>query len=204
MATEESDKHLEDFWLSFKDSIYSYLDESQKRHINNTSVKLNGLKANEQYHKILKIEQTIYEYLEKMSKYFVANDMDYQASILKTNIKRWNKLSSSIYKEIDILEEEDYNLNIGFDILDIYLKCARKNKTALKDLICLYAQNPSNSYLILIVNQAIREENYGVIEKLRPYINIKKFLKHDSYYHNDLTKLHQVKIRKLINHLEPR
>lgn len=193
--TGRPDHHLEEFWLSFKDSIIPYIDHNRVREINEISEHLNGLKSSEQYQSI---EKSIYTYLKQMIYYFITNNMYYQAKILKTNIKRWTRIT------VVHTGKPKPKTNKHTAILDIYLKVAHTSDEILKDLIFCYAYSPSHKYLVSIVNQSIRKEQTGIIEKLIPYIDIKAFVKPDSRYAKfNAQQLAQVKSRKLIKHLQP-
>jgi hypothetical protein len=160
LKTNNPDKEIEYFWLTFKNSVMEFLTEDQKIEINNLSDELNSLQIQCQYNKI---EIYIKTHIEKIGWLIIKQDNFYRAEHLKTNMIRWKKLTGT-----DI-----YNYNNDFYCLfKIYLSI--KNNQKRKDwyetiikLIIDYDKLSNRDFIIKeIVIIAIHNNAAGILDKL--------------------------------------
>lgn len=91
----EGDAHLEEFWLSFKQSMINfYKDHSYiKRPIDLWSQQLNIYQSRKKYQKI---EESIHEFMSLYAMDVIRFGNFHTAHILDTNIKRWNRIRSAL------------------------------------------------------------------------------------------------------------
>src|SRR5690606_37269717 len=132
LETKKPDKELEFFWLTFKTSISSYLNDIEKYEIEQLSYKLNKLQNKQKYDKI---ELYIKSHIEKIGYSMMYNADYYKISHLDTNIKRWKKLTGN-----DIYD----NNNTFYCILKIFVKLGNKRQ--------IYDENKYNSLYNCIKN----------------------------------------------------
>lgn len=91
LETNEPDKDLEYFWLTFKDSIINHVGEKNKINIHKFSSTLNDLQKNKKYDDIhKKISKFMIANINIIIKYIIRTN-DYTVHLLNTNIKRWRK-----------------------------------------------------------------------------------------------------------------
>ena len=187
------DYHIEKFWLSFKDSMgnfYKFL--KVRRPIDEWSEQLNRLQKNKKY---LVIEEKIRNYMclyaiDLMRLDWIGHDSD----ILKTNIKRWNKISSC---HLNIQSNNKYH-NVVFVLFDIYCSLVNRkdNKEILKvfsevELFIVYQDFTS------LIEFAVKTKMYSIIDKLYQYCDISKKIK-DIY---NIEEIPTLKTKKLVNFL---
>jgi hypothetical protein len=95
----DPDYQIEDFWYGFKNSMKNFYknNELKEHKIQSWSNKLNEYKKEKNYYLIEEqIKEYIIIYALDIMKYDKINNCIY-SSILATNIKRWNKLSSKFH-----------------------------------------------------------------------------------------------------------
>ena len=90
LKTEKPDKEIEYFWLTFKKSIYPYVDKYEQKRIVEISSTLNKLQKEEQYSEI---EYFISKYLHDICFSILITKDVTEIDHLKTNIKRWENIS---------------------------------------------------------------------------------------------------------------
>ena len=113
MSAKAVDYELEEYYINFKQSMLNfYQKHSFSRPIEQWSERLNHLQKKQQYHKIQKL---IVKIISLYAIDLMRTCDTYNAGILETNIKRFNR----VCKEIDSMEGFsmeliNYNDNIVF------------------------------------------------------------------------------------------
>jgi len=160
------DYEIEQFWLGLKDSIINfYSNKTLKRPINKWSENLNKLQKEEQYEEI---EKNIRNYMSLYGIDVMRHIEIYHLCILKTNIKRWNLISTR-YGFIKLETKKYYN--IIFLLIDIYEKLYDKisnydmiNFSTEIELLIMYED--FNNLVELCVNYRLE----SIIDKMSNYI----------------------------------
>ena len=162
------DYEIEQFWYGLKNSMINfYRDKNIRRPIDNWSNKLNILQSKEQYEEI---EENIRNYISLYGIDVMRHMEIYHLNILKTNIKRWNVISTH-YGFVKLNSKKYYN--IIFLLIDIYEKLYDK---LITDDMILFA---SEIELLLIyedfsylIDLSVKYQLVSIIDKLGYYINI--------------------------------
>jgi len=164
----DPDYHLEEFWISFKDSMLNYCKITKisfnfENHIILYSHNLNILKTNKKYNEIEKnISEFIMEYailLVKTNKNCNSHD-----TILLTNIKRWSKISNNF--------NDKYNNILIIFMINIALKEDNINNI---DIIKCYNDNNYNIVIkycfdfnkCKIFNLLVKIKEYNIYDNIR-------------------------------------
>lgn len=112
LKTNNPDKELEYFWLTFKSIIFSFLDNNQKKEINDLSDLLNALQKDEEYKEIEKnITKYITNHVENIGYVMLSRNDSYKIHLLITNIKRWKNLQQDKFYD---------QTNVFYCLLKIY------------------------------------------------------------------------------------
>jgi hypothetical protein len=185
---ERPDKHIEQFWLNFKISMYNfYKHYNNCRNIKKWSEILN---YNQEIQNYNEIEKRIRDYIFLYSLDIIKSKNKYHFHILYTNIKRWNKIS------------EKYNFNdykndthkIIFVLIDIYNKVIDDDVMLLFEDIEIYILNRDFSDFI---RYAIDNKKPSILNSLSKIINVKKEI--NDIYGIDVGVMSFNKIIKKIN-----
>jgi len=196
LDTKNPDKELEFFWLGFKNSIQTFLDDDGKKEIEELSNQLNNLQKDEKYDEI---EIFIKNHVEKIGYKMIEKNNGYWANILNTNIKRWIKLLKK-----DIFETD----NVFYILFGIFNNCKSGNKNQsityekVQSMIIDYSKTKDFKILYYLMNFSIENELFGVIDKLRLIIDIEPFLKNDLINEKNKKGILISKPRKLIKFIE--
>lgn len=134
------DYEMEQFYIGFRDSMRNfYSRHSFTRPLNQWSDKLNMLQSQKRF---TEIRETIIKIISLYATDLMRTNDGYNAGILDTNIKRWNKITG----------ENISNSNVVFVLLNIY------NTLMKKEL-------PDFSYLFYQVELYLLYEDFnGLIE----------------------------------------
>lgn len=160
------DYHIEEYWLSFKDSMYNFYNKYNMipRPIELWSARLNELQTTKQYNII---ETKIRDYISLYAIDVMRCQCNYHMSILITNIKRWNTLSTN------------YNFNSGesyynsvFLLIDIYNSITNKCSTIDDNIKNIY--NMVELYIINqdfyhIIKYAIQHNKPAILDKINKF-----------------------------------
>uniref|UniRef100_A0A6C0EBN7 Uncharacterized protein n=1 Tax=viral metagenome TaxID=1070528 RepID=A0A6C0EBN7_9ZZZZ len=124
---EKPDKHFEDFWLTFKLNIKNFYDEEKLDHIEISNIDsesdvLNKLQSEKKYDEI---EKRITKYITNFTKVIIGNSNLYHASLFKTNLNRWSKISS-IQLDDDFL--------VIFECFFALMSSEKKNEDTVKSI----------------------------------------------------------------------
>jgi hypothetical protein len=167
---QKPDYEIEQLWLGLKQSMINFYGNKNIRPINYWSDKLNSLQKEENYKDI---EKNIINYISLFGIDVMKNRDEYTLNILKSNIKRWNKISN----HYDFIKCKDNYYNIIFLLIDIFENLRKKLPFDKFDII--YQQIE----LIIIYNDfedLIRLSiihNIGkVIDKLNLYIDVESII----------------------------
>ena len=169
MSDKAFDHELEDFYLTFKQSMINfYKKHTMIRPIKQWSSRLNHLQSNKRYSCIQKL-------IVKIISLYAIDIMrtcdGYAAGILETNVKRFNRVSHGTLKNGEYtMELIEYDNNIVFLLFDIF-KTAIKNDS-IDDLKPLFVQ--VELYLLYedytpLIEYAINNNKLNIIDKLFKY-----------------------------------
>lgn len=136
------DYEMEQFYIGFRDSMRNfYTQHSFTRPLSVWSHKLNLLQSKKQF---TEIRETIIKIISLYATDLMRTNDGYNAGILETNIKRWNKING----------ENISNSNIVFVLLSIFISLIKRGK----DL-------PDYSYLFYQVELYLLYEDFtGLVE----------------------------------------
>ena len=197
LNSDKPDNKLEFFWLTFKDSIRDYLNETELDELSNVSQKLNDLQQEERYDEI---EVYIKSHIEIIGYNMMSKGDNYRINHLDTNIRRWNKLTGN-----DIYP----STNTFYCILLIYInlsksKANKKEQIAImKDCIKRYSTDSTDhEILIELMNHSIKNKMFGNIDKLRKIVDIKEFIKPDDIEKLSDEFINNAKSNKLYKYLD--
>ena len=148
LKSENPDKHIEYFWVTFKDSILSHIGEDNSHRIKSFSKKLNDLQKKKEYNTII---SEISDYMKKniniICKCIInSNNMD-TICHLHTNINRWKRIDPSfeeiinkddIVKSVILLskiikKKNNHFIKVNKMIIDSFL-ISGTNKQKIKEL----------------------------------------------------------------------
>lgn len=127
-TNKSPDYYIEQYWYQLKTSMENFYSEkhTERRNLEKWSKTLNKLKINNEY---TKIEKWIMDYITCYGLDIIKSGSGYHLSILHTNIKRWNKLttlhkifSNARYKSLfyTCIEVSYCLYKSGFDFKDIF------------------------------------------------------------------------------------
>lgn len=189
---EKPDYHIEMFWLDFKKSMFNYYkNKDSSRPIDTWSETLNEFQKNENYNII---EKYIKNYITLYGIDLLKSRNVYHLEILKSNIKRWDK----IIKLYNMSDDEKYYYNIIYFLIDIFTNLRKNLPSNLFDTfyqeIELFIIYKDYSKLI---KYCIDYEMGFVLDKLNKYIDINKIIK-DIYTIDLPEKISGDKIIKII------
>ena len=196
--TERPDKHIEEFWLGFKKSMYNfYKDKKIVRPINIWSENLNMLKDLKDYNNI---EKKIRDYISLYAIDIIRCKEIRYFKIMLTNIKRWNKISEKF--SLNNIDNNYYN--IIFLIIDIYKTIIVSNShNNLEDIDNIQVKTLFDDVELLIINKdftkiikySIDNNKSSILDKINKYFDIKIIIK-EIY---DIDKLpNKISSKKLI------
>jgi len=163
------DYEIESFWLSFKKSMNNYYSYTNTyRPIEYWSEQLNLLQQNKNYDEI---QNKIKNYISLYAIDILRCSSGYNIDILKTNIKRWNKISLKYN-----FNNKKYE-NIIFLLLDIFNIINDIDSTKCKiiysqiELLILYEDFND------LIDFAIKHQKPSLLDKINNYSNINKIIK---------------------------
>lgn len=165
------DYEIEEYWLGLKQSMINfYRNKNYTRPIDAWSENLNDLQKNKQYNLI---EENIRNYISLYAIDLIKSMNKYYSHILKTNIKRWNNISTK-YNFNDPNTTHN-NIFVLFSIFYMFV-----NKDQLDDNICnvfleieltvLYKNYTS------LIKYAINFNKPSILKKLDTIVDVKKEL----------------------------
>lgn len=164
LPVDKPDFELEEFYLSFKQSMINfYKHHTFTRPINDWSNRLNDLQSKKDYFKIHKLIQKIIS-LYAIDLMRVCDT--YNAGILETNIKRFNRISDTL----DGMEHINYDSNIVFVLFNIFKTLIKSQSTEeIKELF-----NQSDLYLIYedytkLITYSVDNNKLSILDKLFKY-----------------------------------
>lgn len=166
---QRPDYEIEQFWLGLKQSMINFYGKTNIRPLIYWSDKLNSLQKEEKYKDI---EYNIRNYISLYGIDVMKKRDDYSLNILKTNIKRWSKISN----HYDLIRCNDTYYNIIFLLIDIYnnLKILPPDEFDILyqqiELIIIY--NDFEDLIKLCIKYNIGK----VIDKINLYIDVESIV----------------------------
>jgi hypothetical protein len=141
-SNKMDDYEMEQFYIGFRDSMKNFYNQhSFTRPLSSWSDKLNLLQSRKQF---TEIRETIIKIISLYATDLMRTDDGYNACILETNIKRWNKITG----------ENISNSNIVFVLFNIFISLIKRGK-----------ELPNYSYLFYQVELYLLYEDFtGLIE----------------------------------------
>jgi hypothetical protein len=166
LPIDKPDYELEEFYLGFKQSMNNfYKQHTFTRPIDDWSNRLNDLQKKKDYYKIHKLIQKI------MSLYAI--DLmrvcdTYNASILETNIKRFNRISNTL----DSMENINYDSNVVFVLFNIFKTLLKSQSISGIEMRELF--NQIDLYLIYedftkLITYSVNNNKLSILDKLFKY-----------------------------------
>ncbi len=160
------DFELEEFYLGFKQSMINfYTNHTFKRPIDDWSARLNKLQGFKNYYEIHKL-------ITKIISLYAIDLMRvcdyYNAGILDTNIKRFNRITINIQN----LEKINYDTNIVFVLFNIFKSLYKtQSNEEMKKLF-----NQVELYLIYedytkLITYSVKHNKMSILDKLFKYSN---------------------------------
>ncbi len=165
MNSEQTDFHIEKFWLDFKQSMINFysINKTFSRPIIYWSDKLNKLQKIQKYDII---EENIRDFISLFAIDLLRTNSYYHINILISNIKRWNNVANKI-NSFD--KSESKYINIVFLLVDIYMALSDFENDEIKYLfstIELYIIHEDFKFLI---DFAINNKKPSIIDKINDY-----------------------------------
>lgn len=178
LKSDNPDKEIEYFWLTFKNSIQPYVNKEERENITQISDRLNELQKSRQYNKI---ETFISKYLHDIC-YSILMTKNYtEIDHLKTNIKRWEKISKH-----DIFDSTDL-VGAMLKIASSIKTRKNKNKNEILDLIADWCKEnqykhkyTGYEFIEKIIMISINNGYYGTLDKLSKAIYLYQYVKIDT------------------------
>ena len=160
------DFELEEFYLGFKQSMINfYTNHTFKRPIDDWSARLNKLQGFKNYYEIHKL-------ITKIISLYAIDLMRvcdyYNAGILDTNIKRFNRITINIQN----LEKINYDTNIVFVLFNIFKSLYKtQSNEEMKKLF-----NQVELYLIYedytkLITYSVKHNKMSILDKLFKFSN---------------------------------
>ena len=168
MSDKAIDYELEEFYLTFKQSMINfYLRHSIIRPIAEWSNRLNHLQSRKKYDKIQKL---IVKIISLYAIDLMRTCDSYNAGILETNIKRFNRICENINALEDTVELIKYDNNIVFLLFDIFRSVI--NTDGMDKLRPLFIQ--VELYLLYedftpLIEYAMNNNKLNILDKLFKY-----------------------------------
>lgn len=164
LPVDKPDYELEEFYLSFKQSMINfYKSHTFTRPIDDWSDRLNNLQHKKDYYQIHKLIQKIIS-LYAIDLMRVCDT--YNAGILETNIKRFNRISD----KLDSMDKISYDSNIVFVLFNIFKTLIKSQSNGeIKELF-----NQIDLYLIYedytkLITYSINNNKLSILDKLFKY-----------------------------------
>ena len=171
MSDKAIDHELEEFYLTFKQSMINfYLRHSFSRPISKWSERLNHLQSKKKYDKIQKL---IVKIISLYAIDLMRTCDGYNAGILETNIKRFNRICKNINALEDTVELIKYDNNIVFLLFDIFRSVI--NTDGIDELRPLFVQ--VELYLLHedytpLIEYAMNNNKLNILDKLFKYSSL--------------------------------
>ena len=168
MSEKAIDYELEEFYLSFKQSMINfYKRHSFSRPITGWSERLNHLQNKKKYNEIQKL---IVKIISLYSIDLMRTCDGYNGGILETNIKRFNRICENINALEDTVELIKYDSNIVFLLFDIFRSVI--NTVGIDELRPLFVQ--VELYLLHedytpLIEYAMNNNKLNILDKLFKY-----------------------------------
>ncbi len=162
------DHDIEQFWLSFKQSILNFYGITEhrilRRPIEKWSDNLNELQREKRY---AEIEESIKHYISLYAMDLIRCCSHYHINILNTNIKRWNKVAAN-HKCLHEDDKKTY-FNCVFMLLDICYMLMGQENTDVKELFSQYELCVLNDDYTPFIKYAVEHNKVGMLDKLLKY-----------------------------------
>jgi hypothetical protein len=194
MDSLKPDHDIEQFWLSFKQSMLNFygrtgLKTMPARPIDDWSARLNRLQKTASYETI---EQNIYNFMTLYGIDLLRVGDRYHLAILITNIKRWNKIAAK-YPFHDSESGVGNNKNLIFILLEIvnnFIKCGLEFENLFSDIeLYLIHEDYTN-----IIEFAIKHNKPVIIDKLMAFDSLAVINSLNTYWHLGLDIANEYKI----------
>ena len=162
------DHDIEQFWLSFKQSMLNFYRITDhnilRRPIEKWSDALNQLQREKRY---AEIEESIKHYISLYAMDLIRCCNHYHMNILMTNIKRWNKVAAN-HK---CLQEDDRKtyFNCVFMLLDVCYMLLEQGNADVKELFSQYELCVLNHDYTPLIKYAVEHNKVGMLDKLLKY-----------------------------------
>lgn len=171
----DKDNTLENFWLSFKNSMVNFYSiyKQLSRPVEHWTKSLNDLQFDKNY---VEIANNIQNYITLYSMDVMRINDIYHSRILLTNVKRFNKICND---EEWIKSAQNNNVFIINILLDIYENMIKKHKIDNEILNIFYQQ--IEIYIFYekyneIIIYCVEENMPSILDKLRNIVDVTSFI----------------------------
>lgn len=197
LESNNPDKQMEYFWLTFKDSIISHIGEANRLKITNFSDKLNVLKENKKYEAI---KEEISNYMKNnigvICEFIIKSKKFVAIMHLHTNITRWKNIDESFQHYI----ENSVLVNFVFVLSKMYKKQHTSCDKVLNYVIENYVDGNDAMKKKEFFEYSVKNNLCLVTELLLPDIDLRLYFKDEvSKYKNLGAKKLIKKLAELIN-----
>jgi 5S rRNA maturation endonuclease (ribonuclease M5) len=201
LESNNPDKDLEFFWLTYVKDCDDYRNRIEKRHIISLSEKLNKLQKEKKYDSILTdIDNYMIRVFPIIGWRVMAEGDLYKLGHISDNFKRWETIRGRPF--------ESNKITKFYTFLEIMIVCSRKMSSdthkeirllcsEYANMICLADIDEMNDKIRQIVNKAIEYKMTGVITRLMNIYDITPHLNNEEDLGMRIEKL--VKKLKIIN-----
>jgi hypothetical protein len=190
LQTNNPDKHIEYFWITFKEQLKLILTDDERIEIDQISLTLNNLQKEQKYKEI---ENYIYNHIEQYGWHVIKNQNLKLIRYLSISLKRWKKISQT-----------KFNTREFYIIFDLYnfiiLNYTKEERiyTVINNLSNYLDDREKN--INVIFNIFLEENKHGLIDKIKSLINFKKLYPNKNINKN-INKMCGRKICNLIKNL---
>lgn len=168
MTEQAPDHDIEQFWLSFKQSMNNFYSVSNYkilyRPIERWSNQLNVYQSEKKY---IEIEEAIMQYITLYAMDLLKSCNTYYIDILRSNIKRWNKISEKYKCQFGENDDKKTYYNCIFMLIDICPLVIEGED--LKFLLSEYELYILNHDYSSLIHYALEHNKIGMLDKLLKY-----------------------------------
>lgn len=193
LESDKPDKHMEYFWMTFKDSIIYFIGKKNAKNISTFSDMLNVLQKERQYETItLEISKFMKSNIDMLCKCVINSRQTTPMLHLHTNITRWKNIDPTFQKVIN----ESILIQILLALSRMIKKGSDKFAQVLEFVVIIYTFSEINVIeRIKLFEYAVKNNICSIAELLLPTIDLK------TYFKEDIKKYKNINIKKLIKEI---
>lgn len=210
LNSSNPDKNYEIFWLGMKDCVMKFADKEIIKEITNTTILLNEHQKNKNYNEIYNLIHHFFDLYSKKICLIAMQDSIMSVWYTYLYLKRWKRLDDnfnteslelSLFFQIGLMLKKKFSVEFLIRTT-IQICLIEKELNELNQLIQINQLNQLKLNLIeMLFEKSILEKNIGIIDLLKKYINLSKYVKS-----NINLKVHSTtkgyKLLKILNNLD--